>query len=82
MSDQRKEFTVQDGERRVIRDTYPDAASALRGLVSMVDEVPEGWTLWYARIRRSDRGLRCDVELVLSTVEAARSSANRPQRPT
>jgi hypothetical protein len=47
----------------IIRDTLPDEAAARLELTSLMEKPPEGHHLWSAKLQRSDRGRRCQVEV-------------------
>ena len=63
MSNQRNESTSPDGWRVTIRDTLPDSDTAAAELGKLVVAPPPGHHLWSAKLQRSDRGKRCQIEV-------------------
>jgi len=63
MSNQRTSTTSSDGWRTVIRDTLPNDDAAIAELAALMEKPPDGHHLWSAKLQRSDRGRRCQVEV-------------------
>ncbi len=63
MSNKRSETTSRDGWILTIRDTLPDSAEATSELGKLLATPPPGHHVWSAKLQRSDRGKRCQVEV-------------------
>jgi len=74
VSNQRSETTSPDGWRLTIRDTLPNSDGATFELGELLATPPRGHHVWSAKLQRSDRGKRCQIE-----VQYRRDKDNPPE---